>query len=84
MIRSLARQRTTPWTAGIGPSVYDPGEKGSVHVVELGRRARRRNVDETVRPLLVEADHPVTQRLAIHPADLVFLTRNPVKHSRKR
>ena len=50
MIRSLARQRTTPWTAGIG-LVHDPAEKGFVHVVELGRRARRRNVDETVRPL---------------------------------
>src|SRR3954469_1243153 len=85
MIRSLARQRTTPWTAGIGPSSTIRREKGFVHVVEFGRRARRRNVDETVRPLLVEPDYPVTQRLAIHPAEVrCFFTRNPVQHRRKR
>ena len=65
--------------------LHDPGEKGPVRVVELGRHARRRDVDETVRPLLVEADHPVPQRLAIHPADLrCVLPRGPIEHSRDR
>ena len=83
-IRSQARQRTTPWTAGSGPRPRSGGERLCA-VVELGRRARRRNVDETVRPLLVEPDYPVTQRLAIHPAELrCFFTRNPVQHRRKR
>src|ERR1700675_1849575 len=65
--------------------LYDPGEKGPVRIVELGWHARRRNVDETVRPLLVEADYPVPQRLAIHSADLgrVF-PQGSVKHSRNR
>src|SRR5437660_4436404 len=69
MIRSHARQRTTPWNRRDRTLLYDPSEKGPVRVVELGRHARRRDVDETVRPLLVEPDHPVPQRLAIHPPD---------------
>src|SRR5439155_19175121 len=65
--------------------LYDPSEKGPVRMVELGQHARRRDVDETVRPLRVEPDHPVPQRLAIHPADLrrVF-PRGPIEHSRNR
>src|SRR4029077_10675061 len=36
-------------------------------------------------PLLVEPDHPIPQRLTIHPADLGRgLSRGPVKHSRDR
>jgi triphosphatase len=38
-------------------------------LVKLGRHARRRNVDQTLRSLLFEADHPIPQRLAIHPAN---------------
>jgi hypothetical protein len=34
----------------------------------LGRRTRRVNVDEPCRPLRVEPDHPIPQRLAVHPA----------------
>src|SRR2546423_11387671 len=65
--------------------LYDPSEKGPVRIVELGRHARRRDIDETVRPLRVEPDHPVPQRLAIHPADLrrVF-PRGPIEHTRNR
>jgi len=59
MIRSQARHRTTPWTAGIGPSS-----------TIRARNARRRNVDETVRSVIIEPDHPVSQRLPIRPADL--------------
>jgi hypothetical protein len=65
--------------------LHDPAEKGFMRVVELGRRAWRRDVDETVRPLLVVSDHPVPQCLAVHPADLRrFLPRSPVEYGRKR
>src|SRR5262249_5390137 len=50
--------------------LYDSGEKGLMNSVELGRHPRRRNIDETVRSLLVEPDHPVPQRLTIHAANL--------------
>ena len=67
------------------PLLHDPSEKGPVRIVELGRHARRRDVDETVRPLLVEPDHPVPQRLTIHPADLrCVFPRGPIEHSRDR
>src|SRR5262249_25525282 len=46
------------------------GEKGLVPSVELGWRSRRRDIDETVRSLLVEPDHPVPQGLAIHATNL--------------
>jgi len=49
---------------------HNPGEKGPVLVIELGRHARRRRVKEPFRSLFVETDHPVPQRLAVHPADL--------------
>ena len=49
--------------------LYDAGEKGLMNSVELGRHPRRRNIDETVRSLLVEPDHPVPQRLTIHATD---------------
>ena len=37
-----------------------------MRIVKLGRHARRSNVDETVRPLLVETDYPIPN----NPADL--------------
>ena len=46
--------------------LYDSGEKGLVPGVELGRHSRRRDIDETVRSLLVEPDHPVPQGLTVH------------------
>ena len=39
--------------------LHDPGEKGPMRVVELGRHTPGRDVDETVRPLLVKSDHPI-------------------------
>src|SRR4029078_8753168 len=67
------------WDRRYRPLLHDPAEKGFVRVVELRRRARRRDVDEAVRPLLVEPDYPVTQRLAIDPAQpRCFFTRTPV------
>jgi len=70
---------TTPQIAGPPPHhavdsrdrafLHDPGEERPMCGIELGRNARRRNVDETVRSLIIEPDHPVSQRLPIHPAD---------------
>src|SRR5438045_166073 len=54
--------------------LYDPSEKGPVRIVALGRHARRRDIDETVRPLRVEPTHPVTMSVSqsrlceTHPA----------------
>ena len=54
-------------------------------VCQLARCTRRRFVDETVRPLLVEPDHPVPQRLTVHAADLRRLfSRAAVEHCRDR
>src|SRR5262249_2058369 len=65
--------------------LYDSGEKGLVHGVELRRHSWRRNIDETVRSLLVEPDHPVPQRLTIHAANLCRLfPRGPLEHGRNR
>ena len=65
--------------------LYDAGEKGLMNSVELGRHPRRRNIDETVRSLLVEPDHPVPQRLTIHAANLRRLfPRGPLEHGRNR
>jgi hypothetical protein len=38
--------------------------------IELGRNARRRNIDETLRSLISEPDHPVSPRMPIYPADI--------------
>src|SRR5262249_16965654 len=65
--------------------LYDAGEKGLMCGVELGRHPRRRSIDETVRSLLVEPDHPVPQRLTIHAANLRrLLPRGAVEHGRNR
>ena len=63
----------------------DPGEKGLVRVVELGGSTGRRNVDQTIRPLLVETDHPVPQRLAVHARVRRRLRpRAPIEHGGDR
>src|SRR6516165_12395596 len=65
--------------------LYDAGEKGLMNSVVLGRHPRRVNIDETVRSLLVEPDHPVPQRLTIHAANLRRLfPRGPLEHGRNR
>jgi hypothetical protein len=85
MVRSQARHRTTPWTAGIGPSSTILGRKPPVRRIELGRNAQRQNIDETVRSLIIEPDHPVSQRLPIHPSDLGRLgPRGSIEHRRNR
>ena len=83
MIRSQARQRTTPSIAGIGPS-HDPAEEGFLRVVELGRRAWRRDVDETVRSLrCIGSPSPA---MSGGPSRRIFAAppRSPVEYGRKR
>src|SRR5207253_11330440 len=50
--------------------LYDPSEKGPGRIVELGRHARGRGTDETVRPWWVDPAHRVPPRLAVHPSGL--------------
>jgi len=65
--------------------LHDPGKKCPVRGIELGRNARRRSIDETVRSSIIEPDHPVPQRLPIHPADLCCLgPRGSIEHRRNR
>src|SRR5262245_60391562 len=65
--------------------LHESGEKGLVPGVELGWRSRRRDIDETVRSLLVEPDHPVPQGLAIHATNLGgLLPRGAVEHGCNR
>jgi hypothetical protein len=65
--------------------LHDPSQKLPVRGVEFGRHARRGNVNETIRSLVVEPDHPVPQRLPIHPANLGRLgARGSIKHRRDR
>src|SRR3974377_1374403 len=51
------------------PFVHDPRQKCPVPLVELRRRTWRGDIDQTIRPLLVEPDHPVAKRLPVHPPD---------------
>ena len=85
MIRSHARQRTTPWTAGIGPSFTIRARKALCVSSSLGGTPGEGILMRPSGPLLVEPDHPIPQCLTIHPADLrrVF-PRGAVKHSRDR
>jgi PAS domain S-box-containing protein len=61
------------WRETGGPRVVTPAQPG--YGTSLIRELRRRNVDETIRPLLIETDHPVPQRLPIHPPILAASER---------
>src|SRR5437868_11240532 len=79
--RSISRQRTTPWTAGIGPLSIMP----AMAFVELRRLARRLAVQQTVRAPLVEVQQPVPDDLKPDAADFRRLhTCGTVIDRRKR
>ena len=61
--RSISRQRTTPWTAGIWPTLDHASDGLALDVVELGRLPRRLSVQQTVRAPLVEVQHPISDDL---------------------
>ena len=68
-----------------GALLHEPGQKRPVLLAQLGWHARGRDVDETVRSLLVEPDHPVPQRLTVHPTDLGgIFPQSAVEHCRDR
>jgi len=68
-----------------GPFVHDPRQKRPVPLIELRRRTWRGDIDQTIRSLLVEPDHPVTKRLPVHPADLGGLgPRCAIEHRSNR
>src|SRR5271155_1007009 len=50
--------------------IYNPRQKGPVLSIKLGWRSWGSKVNQAVGPVLVEADHPVSKRLAVHPANL--------------
>ena len=63
------------------PFLHQAGEKRLVLFAQLAGRTRRPFVDQAVRPLIVEPDHPVPQGLPIHAADLRRLfPRGTVEH----
>src|SRR6478752_2906960 len=63
------------------PFVHDPSQKCPMPLVELCRRTWRGDIDQTIRPLLVEPDHPVAKRLPVHHADLGGLRpRRTIEH----
>ena len=61
--RSFRRQRTTPWIAGIGPLSTSRASACRCLSIELGRLACRLAVNQTIRPLGVETENPVTDHL---------------------
>ena len=65
--------------------IYNPRQKGPVLSTKLGWRSWGTKVNQAVGPVLVEADHPVSKRLAVHPANLGRLCpRGTIKHRSDR
>src|SRR5215470_7694487 len=66
--RSMMRQRTTPWMAGIGPlSIIATSH--AVPVIQSRRVPWRLAIDQALRATRVELEHPVTHDLQCHAAD---------------
>src|SRR3954464_15468649 len=67
-MRSIRRQRTTPWMAGMGPC--DDGLQGrAMRVGEFRGLAGRLAVDQALGPMGVELHHPVPHDLNRDPAE---------------
>src|SRR4051794_32731864 len=69
-IRSIKRQRTTPWMAGIGPLLDDDLQGLSVLIVEPRRSPWRSAGQKALGSMRVEAQHPIAHDLPRHAADL--------------
>ena len=61
--RSFRRQRTTAVDRRNRSALNKPSERLSLPVIELGRLACRLAVNQTIRPLGVETENPVTDHL---------------------
>ena len=68
-IRSIKRQRTTPWMAGMGP-LDDDLQGLSVLIVEPRRSPWRSAGQKALGSMRVEAQHPIAHDLQRHAADL--------------
>ena len=68
-MRSIRRQRTTPWMAGIGP-LLDNGLQGrAMRIGELRGLPGRLAVDQALRPMGIELHYPVAHDLHRDPAN---------------
>ena len=63
----LARERREAAGFGIGPGKDDLQQPRLLVRLELGRAALARTVGEPVEAVLIGADDPVAQSLAVHP-----------------
>src|SRR6478609_5946383 len=61
--RSISRQRTTPWTAGIGQLSIMRAMAWRWTSLSLDGCPRRLSVQQTVRAALVEVQHPISDDL---------------------
>jgi len=62
-----------------------PAEERSMLGFEFRRPARRGSVNEALGSMRIEPDHPVPQRLTVHPADPCSLRAgSPIEHRRDR
>jgi hypothetical protein len=52
------------------PALDNRGQRGSVRIVQPRRLSRRLAIDQTVRPVRVELEHPIANDLTRHTANL--------------
>src|SRR3954453_23798359 len=69
-IRSIKRQRTTPWMAGIGPASTRATKAARCASVSRGGAPGCPAGPEALRSPSVEAQHPIAHDLQRHAADL--------------
>src|SRR5215204_2080165 len=81
----MRRQRTTPFVARSGPISTNSANSASCAAERRGGVALRPAVLQPLGAALIEAVHPVAQRLAIHAADARRIRpAHPVQHRRNR
>ncbi len=73
-IRSISRQRTTPWDRS---TLDNTRERLTLVIVQLGRVSRRLAADQPVRAAGVEAQHPIANDLKADATDLGRLRPPP-------
>src|ERR1035437_6911977 len=71
--RSISRQRTTPWIAGIGPLSIIRAIDWRWVSLSLAGLSRRLAVQQPVGPASVEPQHPIPDDLEINTTDLCRL-----------
>jgi hypothetical protein len=83
--KSTQRQRATPSRWGSGPASTSACNSSFCAAESLEGRPGGFDVNEPVRPVLIEGMHPVAQRLPIHAANTrCLLAVHPVVNRRNR